>query len=237
MTWGRISLIEGDCHRQWRAPSRNLASINSWSGFANSPYKDTSRFTMVAIVSAKKSEFWRRIWRRWEGSIHILLGLLTHVQKSSPTDIEHIYGQQKQAVILLQPVVALILVPLLQEAFGVDLNIIEVCDSRSTWDSREDLRDSSWFNANMLSVHIRKGFGTLRTISEGFDKSLSLGPWYSVRARWTVWIGFLLFEKFKPEMCSSTSVKYMTFMVCAIDSYLADFRVPSSPRSLLESTV
>ena len=51
---------------------------------------------------------------------------------------------RKQALLVLQSTAALISVPLLQEAIGVALMIVEVCEVREILGK---LRDSSWFNA------------------------------------------------------------------------------------------
>ena len=73
------------------------------------------------------------------GSIHILPDSLTHIwiQKLSetpreviPTTMNYITASGKQALMLLQSAAGLIPVPLIQEAIGVALKIINVCEVR-----------------------------------------------------------------------------------------------------------
>lgn len=148
MTWGRISLIEGDCHRQWRAPSQQEKETKSREHQFMIRFRKLPLQRYVQIYYGSDC-LGKKIWVM-EANSEAVRRIDPYLAGPSDARSEIISNryraysrQQKQVVILLQSVAALILVPLLQEAFRVDLKINEVCDSRSTWDSREDLRDSS----------------------------------------------------------------------------------------------
>lgn len=81
-----------------------------------------------------------------------------------PTTTQYVMATGKQALALLQSAARIIPVPLLQEAIGIAMKIIQVCEVRGI--PREEVESTRWFTYDMcLSGGIccpKKGQGLAR---------------------------------------------------------------------------